>query len=220
MILIVAATPIEMRSFQTLLQEEKLSCETLVTGVGPVEAAVRLTKFLSEKKEVITSVLIFGIGGAYVQPLQENQSRILDICLASQEILGDFGISYPDRLEYLPSPLTGDIIYPMDTHLLDDCRQILHNNKVKAMEGPFITVNSVSGSRMRGEMLRKKWQALCENMEGAAVARVCREFDLPCLELRCISNMVEDRNMANWCVDEACDKAAIAAILTIKGLMG
>ena len=220
MILAVAATPTEMKPFQILLQEEKLSCEILVIGVGPVETAVRLTKFLSETKEVITSVLVFGIGGAYIQPLQEKQARILGICLASQEILGDFGISHPDKLEYLPPALTGDTIYPMDTHLLDDCRQILHNNKVKTMDGPFITVSSVSGSRMRGEMLRKKWQGICENMEGAAVARVCLEFDLPCVELRCISNMVEDRNITNWRVDEACDKAAGAAILTVKGLLG
>jgi futalosine hydrolase len=88
------------------------------------------------------------------------------------------------------------------------------------MVGPFITVNGVSGNRKRGEMLRKKWQGLRENMEGAAVVRVCREFDLPCLELRCISNMVEDRDLANWRVAEACDKAALAAILTIKGLVG
>ena len=220
MILVVAATPIEMKPFQTLLQEEKLSCEILVIGVGPVETAVRLTKFLSDTREVITSVLVFGIGGAYIQPLQEKQARILDICLASQEILGDFGISNPDKLEYLPPSLTGDIVYPMDTHLIYDCRQILYKNKVKTMEGPFITVNGASGSRMRGEMLRKKWQGLCENMEGAAVARVCREFDLPCVELRCISNMVENRNITNWRVAEACDKAAIAAILTVKGLMG
>ncbi len=220
MILAVAATPIEMRPFQTLLQEEKLSCETLVTGVGPVETAVRLTKFLSETKEVITSVLIFGIGGAYIQPLQEKQARILGICLASHEILGDFGICNPDKLEYLPPSLTGDIVYSMDTHLLSDCRQILHKNWVKTTEGPFISVNSVSGSRMRGEMLRKKWQALCENMEGAAVVRACREFDLPCVELRCISNLVEDRKMSNWRVGEACDKAAVAAILAVKGLIG
>ena len=60
-------------------------------------------------------------------------------------------------------------------------------------------------------MLAEQFQGLCENMEGAAVARVCAGFNLPCLELRCISNFVEDRNTGHWKMKEACRRAGTIA---------
>jgi futalosine hydrolase len=55
-------------------------------------------------------------------------------------------------------------------------------------------------------------------MEGASVARVCSEYSLPLLELRCISNLVEDRDLSRWRLREACEKAAQAAVILIKNL--
>jgi futalosine hydrolase len=43
-------------------------------------------------------------------------------------------------------------------------------------------------------------------MEGAAVAMVCQKFNVPCVELRCVSNMVEDRKEKNWQLAEAIKK--------------
>jgi futalosine hydrolase len=35
-------------------------------------------------------------------------------------------------------------------------------------------------------------------MEGASVFKVCEEFDVPCIQIRSISNKVEKRNKKNW----------------------
>jgi futalosine hydrolase len=35
-------------------------------------------------------------------------------------------------------------------------------------------------------------------MEGAAVAYVCERFDVPWVQIRAISNMVEPRNRSAW----------------------
>ena len=43
-------------------------------------------------------------------------------------------------------------------------------------------------------------------MEGFAVARVCDAFKLSCVEIRSISNFVEDRDVAGWRLEEACEK--------------
>ena len=40
--------------------------------------------------------------------------------------------------------------------------------------------------------------AICENMEGAAVALACRQLSVPLLEIRGISNRVEDRDTSRW----------------------
>jgi len=221
MILVVAATEIEMAPF--LAQSVELpggdcTCQTLITGVGPVETALRLTRFLCESGEQFDAVIHFGIGGAYILPEKSRQPELLDICLAEQEIAGDFGICLGESMDYLDCSLTGEIVYGMDVPLLKRCRTIFDRLMTKYHTGAFITVNGITGTIGRGEMLQSRWNGLCENMEGASVARVCKEFNLPCAELRCISNYVENRNPSTWRLQEACLKAAHTAIQLVKGL--
>jgi futalosine hydrolase len=64
--------------------------------------------------------------------------------------------------------------------------------------GVFLTVSTVTGTRERALELRRRHKALCENMEGAAVAQVCALYGIPLLEIRGISNMVEDRDALGW----------------------
>lgn len=230
MILAVAATEIEMAPFlaqstgptETIelagLAGEDFTCRTLVTGVGLVETAFRLTRFLCESEEQFDAVIQFGVGGAYILPDKSRQPELLDICLAEREVAGDFGICLGESMEYLDSSLTGEIVHSMDGSLLKRCQAVFDQLGVSYHTGLFITVNGITGTRNRGEMLQSRWNGLCENMEGAAVARVCREFNLACAELRCISNYVEDRDPTTWRLQEACLKAAHCANKLIKGM--
>lgn len=224
MILAVAATEIEMAPFLAQstgaagLVGKACTCRTLITGVGPVETAFRFTRFLCESEEQFDTVIHFGVGGAYIMPEKSRQPELLDICLAEQEVAGDFGICLGESMEYLDRSLTGEIVYGMDVSLLKSCRTIFDRLGTRYHSGVFITVNGITGISTRGENLQSRWNGLCENMEGAAVARVCREFNLPCAELRCISNYVEDRNPLTWRLQEACLKAAHTAIQLVKGL--
>ncbi len=218
MILAIAATEIEMAPFAVECTADALPCRTLVTGVGPVETAFRLTRFLCETKKQFEAVVHFGVGGAYILPEQQIQPALMDICFAEQEVAGDFGICLEKRVEYLDSALTGEILYDLDKSLAARCRTIFHQLGISYHLGVFITVNSITGHRARGQMLQGRWNGMCENMEGAAAVRVCREFNLPSAELRCISNYVEDRDLSTWCLPEAAAKAAHTAIQLVKGL--
>ncbi|MDK9708421.1 MAG: futalosine hydrolase [Desulforhopalus sp.] len=218
MILALAATQIEMQPFLQQWPGEVPPCLTLETGVGPTETAVRLTRFLSITQKKVHAVVHFGVGGAYLQASTEGQPQLLDICLAEQEVFGDLGICLRDGVDYLPAALTGVVAFQLDTALHRQGRQILESLGISTFSGTFITVNSITATRQRGAMLQQRWQGLCENMEGAAVARVCREFSIPCLELRAVSNFVEDRNPEKWRLREACLRAAEGAALLIKGM--
>ena len=220
MILAVAATEIEMAPFLAESTVLPALCRGLVSGVGPVETAVRLTRFLCANEEPFAAVIHFGVGGAYLQPDEKRlkQPELLDICLAEQEVAGDFGICLGESVDYLNTSLTGEIVYDMDALLVQRCQTIFDEGAIKYTTGVFITVNGISGTTARGRMLQSRWNGLCENMEGAAVARVCREFSLPCAELRCISNFVVDRDPSSWRLQEACRKAAHAALHLIRGL--
>lgn len=218
MILAVTATEIEMQPF--IHSPEKLDspCQILVAGVGPMETAVRLTRVLAETRPRISCVVNFGIGGAYIQGNPGSAPELLDICLADREVAGDLGICRIDKIEYLSEDLTGGIVYPVDSAALQKCQCLLSREGICYHTGTFVTVNSVSATRSRGDMLRSRWNGLCENMEGAAVARACAEYSIPWLELRCISNYVEDRDPSAWRLQEGCQKAAETALQVIKGL--
>ena len=77
-----------------------------------------------------------------------------------------------------------------------------------AVAGPFVTVSACSGTGARGAELAGRFGAVCESMEGAAYAHVAALYGVPFLEVRGISNRVEDRDLSAWRLHDA---AAIAA---------
>ncbi|HEC98840.1 MAG TPA: futalosine hydrolase [Proteobacteria bacterium] len=177
--------------------------EFLVTGVGPVESAISLTRFLEREKA--DGVILFGVGGAYT----ERGIGILDVCLAEEERFGDFGIAMDDEIHYFTDEmLTGKQNFDLRNSLSDQVEGKLVALGMPFKKGPFVTVHACSGTLKRGNVLRDKFNAICENMEGAAIARVCELYGVPMLELRCISNMVEDRDISGWKIKEAVAKGA------------
>lgn len=216
MYLITAATPLEMDAYLHA-SGQSWTTRQLITGIGPVEAAVRTTAFLANIDIPVRGVINIGVAGAYIH--EEHGPRVLDICLADREILGDFGVCSNDAVE----PLRGEALDIVDTfslenYLLFAAEAQLADQGIACRRGTFITVSCVSGSRQRGDLLGLQHQALCENMEGAAIARACLQFGLPVLELRCISNLVEDRNLQQWQLKEACRRCGDVAAMLVEGL--
>ncbi len=216
MFLVTAATHFELAAFSRCCPASS-AWAGLCTGVGPVETATRLTSFLATCHQPIEGVVNMGVGGAYFR--EAGGAGLGDLCVAHREVLGDLGICMGERVV----PLTGENLDVHDAFflhspflqqvclLLAEAGYIFH-------QGTFVTVSCVSGTRRRGDALQRQYQALCENMEGAAAARACHHFQLPLAEVRCISNMVEDRNPKNWCLREACNRCGQAVAQVVKGL--
>ena len=212
MYLLVCATELEMRPFRELVGGMR-GADYLITGVGLVETTLALSKYLGAGLSGISNVINFGIAGAYM----DSGAGLLDICVARKEVLGDLGICFHDHLEpFDESILPVRTRFDLNTQLLSRAVKILDQNGIRFRKGTFVTVNSATGTTGRGEYLRNTHHALCENMEGAAVARVCLEYSIPCLEIRCISNMVEDRDTSKWQLTEACRTCAetVSKLLT------
>jgi len=64
--------------------------------------------------------------------------------------------------------------------------------------GAFVTVSTCTGTNAQALALAQRTGGLCENMEGAAVALACQQLSVPLLEVRGISNRVEDRDTRRW----------------------
>ncbi len=202
MLLVVAATKKEIKPIeQSLLSHEGF--DILVTGMGPVAAAAILSRHLALHGSGIRGVINIGVGGAYA----ESGLDLLDLCLARRESFGDFGICLQDGILDFDSGLS-ELSTPLllDNEMVHSCKKILAGRGVQFKEADFVTVNCCTGTGKRGAYLKDKFKAGCENMEGAAVAMVCSSHEIPCAEMRCISNMVTDRNTAEWKLDEAIEK--------------
>ena len=215
MLLVLAATEIEMMAFTSSFPRNDDLVMAAVCGIGPVEAAVRTMKVLGDHADKIRHVVNFGIGGAYLPEAASPGIEPLHVCLAESEVLGDYGVCFTDRVEPLADQEMADkTMFRLDKKMFTTARQELLDRAIVFSSGAFVTVNGASGTAERGIFLQKKFNGICENMEGAAIARSCEMYALPMLEVRVISNMVEDRPGAPWRLEEACRRAgSIAAML-------
>ncbi|MBT8333328.1 MAG: futalosine hydrolase [Desulfobacterales bacterium] len=219
MLLAVAATEIEMAPYLSMCPPEAGGLLSCISGVGPVEAAISMTRTLEKYHTMLAGVVNFGTAGAYLSDGEEIGAGVLDTCLADKEVFGDYGVCIGDRIEpFANTTMSGVIEFELDKVLFDRAQQILAAHELAYAAGTFVTVNAASGTAARGNQLRSRYRALCENMEGAAVARVCREFSVPMIEIRVVSNLVEDRPTSSWKLTEASHKSACAASLIIQGL--
>ncbi len=79
-----------------------------------------------------------------------------------------------------------------------------------------MTLSTCTGTTARARDLEERYHGLCENMEGAAVAQVAELHNIPWIEVRGISNIVEDRDLQKWDIPSAAH-AAQQAVLHILG---
>lgn len=175
------------------------------TGVGKASAAASCTEILLRQRP--SAAILFGCGGAY----PDSGLRIGDLALASEEFFGDEGCQTPDGfldLEQLQLPSfqsRGRALFnrmPLDPSLCEYAGKTLQDlgrHPGHILErGRFITVSTCSGTAASGAEIAVRTGGICENMEGAAVALACCRQEVPLVEIRGISNLVEDRQRGNW----------------------
>ncbi len=189
------------------------------TGIGAVNAAHALTCALQAFRPAL--VLQVGVGGAYLNAGLDRG----DLALASEENYGDLGVRASDgwhsaELIGIPVLQQEESFYnrfPLDRDLVSRALEVLDTGDgagsgPRPQVGPFVTVQECSGVTALGQERAARFRAICENMEGAAVAHLCQLYRLPFLEIRGISNMVEDRQVAGWDLPGAAARAQGAAL--------
>lgn len=193
----------------------------LLAGMGKTNAAQALTALL--EGHPVAGVIGFGVGGAYPGSGPETGG----LALASREVYGDEGVLAPG--EWLSTremgiPLAtaagGEPVYnvfELDPRRVATAERALRDAGITPMIGPFVTVSNCSGTRARGAELAKRFGAVCETMEGAAYAHVSALYGVPFVELRGISNQVEDRDFSRWRLRSAAAAAARGVEAMVAG---
>ncbi|GAQ95093.1 futalosine hydrolase [Thermodesulfovibrio aggregans] len=148
-----------------------------ISGIGKASASI--SSVICFEKFPIKGVIISGIAGAY----PSSGLEIGSIAVAEKEIFADEGL-------LIKCENTDDSFIFLNSEEFSLYMPEFLNNLPK---GAFLTVSCCTGNLKRAKFLEKKFNAICENMEGAAVAKVAQIYKTPCIEIRSISNMVTDR---------------------------
>jgi futalosine hydrolase len=192
------------------------------TGIGKVNAAHSATCLIENFP--IRGIINLGVGGAYPR----SQFKIGDVAIASKEIYGNEGVITPsgwsdikeigiplvqaDKKKYFNK-------FPLDKKFvekaLNSVKLFTYNTPYAIKSGNFVTVSTTTGIHKRAIELEKRFNAICENMEGAAIAQICTIYKIPLLEVRGISNIVGVREKSKWnlkLASENCQKVVLEII--------
>lgn len=172
-------------------------------GVGPLNAALGLQSFLAAHPK-IDMVINIGIAGSYDPDLLPIGS----VCVASAEIWPEYGVrsgAGPADPYLLGFPLSGQDKNAVWNRIELDPRIMSNYGSVfrEALPAGWtpaasLTVAGVSGTPEVAHELARTANAGMENMEGFALAYVCKNRGISFSEVRTISNLAGSRSSRDW----------------------
>jgi futalosine hydrolase len=166
----------------------KFDC--LITGIGSAATTYSLTKIL--QKSSYKLLVNAGVAGTY-----DPYMPVGSVVEVVADRFADFGIddngTFRDVYE--------ESLVPVNTlPFLDGW--IRNTNTLNSIgtlvKTTGITVNTVSGSQQRIDLMQQKYNPGVETMEGAAFFYVASQEKVQFHQIRAISNRVEPRNKKNW----------------------
>ena len=202
--LLIVATRKEIQPLLTELQVNKVEedlyhttfihlgeLDILITGIGIPFAMYHLMNTLSLKKYNL--VINAGVCGSFHEDL-----KIGTLVNVAQEEFADIGIQ--DRKMFYTffekNWIDLDMTPFKKGKLVNEYLPFEGLKKLRQVKS--ITVNTCHGDEESINIFRKKFSPDVENMEGAAIFYICLQKQIPFAEIRCISNMVEDRDITKW----------------------
>lgn len=188
-ILIIAATEHEIRPFLESALHESPRVDVLITGVGMVATAFSLSRLLANNSYDL--LLNVGIAGTF-----HKDTPLGTVYRVSEDLFSELGAEEEDRFITLKEMGFGEVQFqeqlpPLFTSSLKNLVEYLPS-------ATGITVNSVHGKESSIKAIRDKFSPDVESMEGAAVFYAASQQEIPVLQIRSISNLIEKRNKNNW----------------------
>jgi futalosine hydrolase len=135
-----------------------------------------------------------GICGSF-----KSEIKIGEVVQVSSDTFADFGVETPKGfVNAFESGLLPGNYFPFEEGWLKQnvTFSSISLNNLRKVRG--ITVNTVTGTAKNAKSLLYKYHADIETMEGAAFFYVCRSEKISCLQIRSVSNKIEDRDKDQW----------------------
>jgi futalosine hydrolase len=200
-IAIVSATDFEQNLFDLNALQKQHSVKFYTHGIGLMLSTFHLSEIVKSKPDLIIQC---GLAGTY-----QNHLKIGETVIVENEILGDTGAQdHMDQLDLFDMQFMNANEFPFSNSMLKN-EYVTHlNTSLKKVTG--LTVNLSSGNASTIELRKKKYNADIETMEGAVLHYVCLQKEIPFIQFRAISNLVEPRNKDNWKIKEAIESYTLA----------
>ncbi|MEO5582139.1 MAG: futalosine hydrolase [Saprospiraceae bacterium] len=205
-IILCAATELEFGNPKYGISH-KIEC--FVTGVGLTQTAWRLSQKLhSYTPDLCIQV---GIAGSFDPMITPGM-----VTLVQQDCFADLGAQDRDgSFLHLTEILPCNLENPFERLYL---RPVIPFMAISLPMVNAISVNTVHGHQPEIDLFKSKYDAQIESMEGASFFAVCMSKNVPCLQIRAISNMVEPRNKSSWQIQLAIDNLHQSLLEIISGL--
>ncbi len=173
------------------------------SGIGKTNTAAATALLIQHLHPSL--VVMIGCGGAF----PDCGLKLGDLAIASEEIYADEGVMTADGfldMADLKLALANTATsryynrFPVDQQLAQQACRLLDaaTESPRCVWGPFSTVSTCSGTNDLSSQRRRHTLAIIENMEGAAAAHQCLLNQTRFLELRSVSNPVEQRDLSRW----------------------
>ncbi|WP_319470588.1 futalosine hydrolase [uncultured Pseudodesulfovibrio sp.] len=228
MILIVTATPMEMKAAfgfagaPSVSQGEFAEFEIgghgvllTVAGVGLVNTGIAMGRALGRSD--VDGVVNLGIAGAY----DVEEFPMTSTCYAWQETWPEYGLLEEDgsvdhKATGFPLGHVNDkpVWHRMKLNPVNDAEAMGLTLPETFLRASSMSVSGVTGGATRAGWLKIAYNADLENMEGFAAAYAAMQAGLPFLEVRTVSNLVGSRDSEDWDIKGALKALGTAA----KGL--
>ncbi|MDR4504606.1 MAG: hypothetical protein MRK01_07425 [Candidatus Scalindua sp.] len=166
----------------------------LETGIGALNTYASLVRF--HLRVPVDRVLHLGIAGAYAAAREEVRTLRVPVIIG-KEVVADLGAEDSGSFLSLEDLGLGGIEYYESEclALFDD----LFGDSLWAL--PIVsgaTVNMATGSSATGIFRAQKYGVEVESMEGAGALKFWKDFGIPVLEVRSISNIAAGRDKGSW----------------------
>lgn len=183
-------------------------CVLVECGIGKVNAA-RCSQILIDNIEVDYIINVGEAEGV------SKDVKICDVVIGTKLIQHDFDLR-PFNYERGFIPNVGQYI-DCDEYLLRLAREI--KLKVATHEGVIASGDIFVTEELMGKKINDKFNALCVEMEGAAIAQICALSNIPFLVIRSISDSPNKDANNNLTFDEFVEASSKVAAQFITELV-
>jgi len=206
-ILIVSATTLEIKPLLVnfkFVKRISAQCNTytyksmkidvLTTGVSMVPTAYMMGRLLAQ--EQYDAAFNLGIAGSFVRDIELGQ-----VVHVTHDRFPEIGA---DQGEYFLSLI--DLKLLEENYFPYKDGQLINEMPIKSKvinslrTARSITVNRVHTTNKSIEKIRRHCNPETESMEGAAFFYACFSEDIPCVQLRAISNYVDQTDEDRWSI--------------------
>ncbi|MCX6271746.1 MAG: futalosine hydrolase [Bacteroidetes bacterium] len=195
-VLLVVATEKEA-DVLNISKVKGLEVTKLVTGPGMMATAFELGKVFS--KNSYDLAINMGIAGSFYKALYPG--KVVEV---TAEAVTDIGAEDGDSfLSVFDLGLADKNTAPYQNGVLVNPTEYTWNATKDLAKVKGGTVNTIHGRDSSIRQVIQQFSPRIETMEGAAFFYACLKYNVPFIEIRSISNLIERRNKSVWKVDLA-----------------